>query len=80
MIQTRWRQGMTGSVNAHDAGIKAFSGTYQTEDVRVITVPTRVLHGEDDKVVPVASSALTSIALRQNGTHRSGQRGLRTDP
>ena len=80
MIQTWWRRGMTGSVNVHDAGIEAFSGTDQTEDVRVITVPTRVLHGEDDKVVPVASSALTSIALRQNGTHRSGRRGLRTEP
>ncbi len=71
---------MTGSVNAHDAGIEAFSGTDQTEDVRVITVPTRVLHGEDDNVVPTASSALSSIALRQNGSYQCSRRGLRTDP
>jgi non-heme chloroperoxidase len=56
-----------GSAKAHYDGIKAFSETDQTEDLKAITVPTLVLHGEDDQVVPIAASALKAIELLQDG-------------
>ncbi|MDR5856593.1 alpha/beta hydrolase [Caballeronia sp. LZ062] len=68
VIQNWWRQGMMGSAKAHYDGIKAFSETDQTEDLRAISVPTLVLHGEDDQIVPIADAALKSIKLLQNGT------------
>jgi non-heme chloroperoxidase len=67
-VQNWWRQGMTGAANAHYLGIKAFSETDQTEDLKAITVPTLVLHGEDDQVVPIAAAAHRSIKLLRNGT------------
>lgn len=67
-VQNWWRQGMMGGANAHYQGIKAFSETDQTEDLKAITVPTLVLHGEDDQVVPIAASAHRSIKLLRNGT------------
>ncbi|QTC91327.1 alpha/beta fold hydrolase [Brevundimonas goettingensis] len=63
VIQNWWRQGMMGSVKAHYEGIKAFSETDFTEDLKAITVPTLVLHGDDDQVVPIADSAPLSAAL-----------------
>ena len=48
VIQNWWRQGMMGGAKAHYDGIKAFSETDQTDDLKAITVPTLVLHGEDD--------------------------------
>lgn len=68
VIQNWWRQGMMGSANAHYQGIKAFSETDQTEDLKAITVPTLVLHGEDDQIVPIENSALKSVKLLKNGT------------
>ncbi|EEA03509.1 alpha/beta hydrolase fold [Burkholderia sp. H160] len=68
VIQNWWRQGMMGGAKAHYEGIKAFSETDQTEDLRAITVPTLVLHGEDDQIVPIADAALKSIKLLKNGT------------
>lgn len=68
MIQNWWRQGMMGSAKAHYDGIKAFSETDQTDDLKAITVPTLVLHGEDDQVVPIAASAHKAIKLLSNGT------------
>ncbi|MEK1894299.1 MAG: alpha/beta hydrolase [Rhizobium sp.] len=68
VIQNWWRQGMMGSVKAHYDGIKAFSETDQTEDLKKITVPTLVLHGDDDQVVPIADSAELSVKLVKNGT------------
>lgn len=68
VIQNWWRQGMMGSAKAHYDGIKAFSETDQTEDLRAITVPTLVLHGEDDQIVPIGDSARKSIELLKNGT------------
>lgn len=67
VIQNWWRQGMMGSAKAHYEGIKAFSETDQTEDLKSITVPTLVLHGEDDQIVPIADAALKSIKLLKNG-------------
>jgi non-heme chloroperoxidase len=68
VIQNWWRQGMMGSAKAHYDGIKAFSETDQTEDLKAITVPTLVMHGDDDQIVPIADSALKSVKLLKNGT------------
>ncbi|MCF1480119.1 alpha/beta fold hydrolase [Agrobacterium vitis] len=68
VIQNWWRQGMMGSAKAHYDGIKAFSETDQTEDLKAITVPTLVLHGEDDQIVPIADAAHKAIKLLKNGT------------
>ncbi|HUD41966.1 MAG TPA: alpha/beta hydrolase [Dokdonella sp.] len=68
VVQNWWRQGMMGSAKAHYDGIKAFSETDQTEDLKTITVPTLVLHGDDDQIVPIADSALKSSKLLKNGT------------
>jgi non-heme chloroperoxidase len=68
VIDNWWRQGMTGGAKAHYDGIKAFSETDFTEDLKTIDVPTLVLHGDDDQVVPIAASALLSVKLLRNGT------------
>ncbi|MFG1300166.1 alpha/beta hydrolase [Xanthobacter sp. V3C-3] len=68
VINNWWRQGMMGSAKAHYDGIKAFSETDQTEDLKAITVPTLVLHGEDDQIVPIDDSARLSAPLLKNGT------------
>ena len=67
VIQNWWRQGMTGSAKAHYDGIKAFSETDQTEDLKAITVPTLVMHGDDDQIVPITDSAYKSIKLLKHG-------------
>lgn len=67
-IQNWWRQGMAGSAKAHYEGIKAFSETDFTEDLKAITVPTLVLHGDDDQIVPIDAAARESIKLLANGT------------
>jgi len=66
LIQNWWRQGMMGAANAHYLSIKAFSETDFTEDLKIITVPTLVMHGEDDLIVPVGDSALLSVKLLKN--------------
>jgi non-heme chloroperoxidase len=58
-----WRQGMMGSVLAHTRGIKAFSETDFTDDLKAIAVPTLVLHGEDDQVVPFPTTGKLSATL-----------------
>jgi non-heme chloroperoxidase len=68
VIQNWWRQGMMGGANAHYLGIKAFSETDFTEDLKTITVPTLVMHGSDDQIVPIADSAFLSVKLLKNGT------------
>src|SRR6476646_2928948 len=68
IIQNWWRQGMIGSAKAHYEGIKAFSETDQTGDLKAISVPTLVLHGEDDQVVPIDNAGRLSVKLVQNGT------------
>ncbi|RQR49328.1 alpha/beta hydrolase [Burkholderia sp. Bp9140] len=68
VIQNWWRQGMMGSAKAHYEGIKAFSETDQTADLKEISVPTLVLHGEDDQIVPIGDAALKAIKLLQKGT------------
>jgi len=68
VIQNWWRQGMMGGAKAHYDGIKAFSETDQTADLKAITVPTLVLHGDDDQIVPIDDSAKLSVKLLKNGT------------
>ncbi|MFJ5984635.1 alpha/beta fold hydrolase [Lentzea sp. NPDC092896] len=68
LIRNWWRQGMMGSALAHYEGIVAFSQTDFTEDLRRITVPVLVMHGDDDQIVPIADSALLSAPLLKNGT------------
>jgi len=68
VIQNWWRQGMMGSAKAHYDGIKAFSETDQTEDLQSITVPTLVMAGDDDQVVPYKDAALLQAKLLKNGT------------
>jgi non-heme chloroperoxidase len=63
-----WRQGMMGGAKAHYDGIAAFSETDQTDDLKAILVPTLVLHGEDDQVVPIDASARLAVQLLQNGS------------
>jgi len=58
-----WRQGMMGGAKAHYDGIVAFSQTDFTEDLRKITVPTLIMHGDDDQIVPYADSAPLSAKL-----------------
>jgi non-heme chloroperoxidase len=65
IIQNWWRQAMAGSAKAHYEGIKAFSETDFTEDLKTIDVPTLVMHGDDDQIVPIADSALLSSKLLQ---------------
>jgi non-heme chloroperoxidase len=67
VIQNWWRQGMMGGAKAHYDGIKAFSETDFTEDLQMIDVPTLVMHGDDDQVVPIADSAELSITLLKDG-------------
>ncbi len=68
VIRNWWRQGMMGSAKAHYDGIKAFSETDQSDDLKAISVPTLVLHGDDDQIVPIGASAHESIKLLKNGT------------
>lgn len=63
-----WRQGMMGGAKAHYDCIKAFSETDFTEDLKKITVPVLIMHGDDDQIVPIADSAQLSIKLVKNGT------------
>jgi non-heme chloroperoxidase len=62
-----WRQGMMGGVKAHHDGIKAFSETDFTEDLKSVNIPVLVLHGEDDQIVPFPISGAKAVKLLKNG-------------
>ena len=66
-VQNWWRQGMIGGAKAHYDCIAVFSETDFTEDLKAIDVPTLVMHGDDDQVVPIAASAELSIKLLKHG-------------
>ncbi|MFD8256271.1 alpha/beta fold hydrolase [Streptomyces werraensis] len=66
VIQNWWRQGMAGSAQAHYEGIKAFSETDFTDDLRAIDVPTLIMHGDDDQIVPIANSAEIAVTSVRN--------------
>jgi len=80
LINSWWRQGMlSGHKNAYDC-IKAFSETDFTEDLKQFDVPTLIVHGDDDQIVPIGASAMLSSKLVKNaalkiypgGTHSLG--------
>jgi non-heme chloroperoxidase len=68
LIHNWWRQGMMGSAKAHYDGIKAFSETDFTDDLKACEVPTLVMHGDDDQIVPFADSAPLSAKLLKTST------------
>jgi non-heme chloroperoxidase len=68
VIQNWWRQGMMGGAKAHYDGIVAFSQTDFTPDLKKITVPTLVMHGDDDQIVPYQDAGVLSAKLLKNGT------------
>lgn len=68
IIRNWWRQGMMGGIKAHYDCIKAFSETDFTDDLKSISVPVLLIHGEDDQVVPYADSAPLALKLLSNGT------------
>jgi non-heme chloroperoxidase len=81
IIRNWWRQGMMGDAKAHYDGIVAFSQTDFTEDLKTITVPVLVMHGDDDQIVPYADSAPLSAKLLKNGrlkTYRGFPHGMPT--
>jgi non-heme chloroperoxidase len=63
-----WLQGMLGGVKAHYDCIKAFSETDFTEDLKKFDVPTLVMHGDDDQIVPIGAAGLLSAKIVKNAT------------
>ena len=72
-----WLQGMMGGVKAHYDCVKAFSETDFTEDLKKFDVPTLILHGDDDQIVPIGISARMSAKIVKNATLKAYQ-GLST--
>jgi non-heme chloroperoxidase len=68
IVHNWWRQGMMGGAKPHYDGIAAFSETDFTDDLRKITIPALVMHGDDDQIVPYADSGPLSAQLLPNGT------------
>ena len=77
IIANWWRQGMMGGAKAHYDGIVAFSQTDFTKDLKKITVPVLVMHGEDDQIVPYVASGPMSAKLLKNGTLKTYTPALR---
>lgn len=73
VILNWWRQGMMGSAKAHHDGIVAFSQTDFTEDLKRITIPVLVMHGDDDQIVPYENSGPRSAELLSNGILKTYQ-------
>jgi non-heme chloroperoxidase len=81
VIENWWRQGMMGGIKAHYDGIVAFSQTDFTPDLKKISVPTLVMHGDDDQIVPYADSGPLSAKLVQHGilkTYKGFPHGMMT--
>jgi non-heme chloroperoxidase len=81
IIQNWWRQGMMGSAKAQYDGIVAFSQTDFTPDLKKVSVPTLVMHGDDDQIVPYADSGPLSAKLLKNGilkTYKGFPHGMLT--
>ena len=68
VVRNWWRQGMMGGTLAHHEGIKAFSETDQTADLAAIALPTLILQGDDDQVVPYRNASLVQARLVKNST------------
>src|SRR5262249_8646093 len=74
VIQNWGRPGMVGRGQAHYARIGALSQTDFTEDLKTISVPVLVMHGDDDQIVPYACSGPLSAKLLKNGTLKTYKR------
>jgi non-heme chloroperoxidase len=68
LIESFWMQGMLGSIKGQYDCVRQFSEVDYTEDLKSIDVPTLILHGDDDQIVPIAASALLSTKLVPNAT------------
>jgi non-heme chloroperoxidase len=68
VIQNWWRQGMMGGIKAHYDGIVAFSQTDFTPDLKKMSVPTLVMHGDDDQIVPYADAGVLTAKIVKNAT------------
>jgi non-heme chloroperoxidase len=79
-VLNRWRQGMMGGTKAHYDGIVAFSQTDFTEDLKKVSLPTLVMHADDDQIVPYADSAPLSAKLLKNGTLKTYKGFLHSMP
>ncbi|PRD40466.1 alpha/beta hydrolase [Phyllobacterium phragmitis] len=75
LIDNWWRQGMSGGAKAHHDCIEVFSETDFTEDLKALTIPVLIIHGEDDQIVPIENSAHKAIKLVRDGTLKT-YRGL----
>lgn len=71
LIDNWWRQGMAGGAKAHHDCIEVFSETDFTEDLKALTIPVLIIHGEDDQIVPIANSAHKAIKLVNDGTMKT---------
>ena len=81
IIQNWWRQGMMGSAKAHSDGIVAFSQTDFVPDLKKFTVPTLVMHGDDDQIVPYADAGPLSAKLVKGSilkTYKGFPHGMHT--
>jgi non-heme chloroperoxidase len=78
-IQSFWRQGMAGGhKNTYDS-IAAFSATDFREDLKKFDVPTLVIHGDDDQVVPIDAAGRASAALIKGAqliVYKGGPHGI----
>jgi non-heme chloroperoxidase len=70
LIDNWWRQGMMSGIKAAHDCIKAFSETDFTDDLKAFDIPTLILHGEDDQIVPVAGSVMLSRDLVKGAKHK----------
>ena len=68
MIDEFWREGMLGSIKGQYECIKQFSEVDYTPDLKKIDVPTLILHGDDDQIVPIDASARLSAKLVKHAT------------
>jgi len=78
-IQSWWSQGMMTGFNSSYDCIKAFSETDFTEDLKKFNIPTLIIHGDDDQVVPIGASAMLSSKLVKNSIlkiYKGGAHGL----
>ena len=74
-----WLQGMAGGLKNEYECVKAFSETDFTEDLKKIDVPTLIIHGDDDQIVPIIASAYRSTELIEDSTlkvYEGGPHGL----
>jgi non-heme chloroperoxidase len=81
VVDAFWLQGMQGGIKGELDCIKQFSETDFTEDLKRFDVPTLIVHGDDDQIVPIVSSALLSSKLVKDATlkvYKGGPHGIAT--